>query len=154
MASASQKHRTEILHLEELIKAMDKEVTEGKRQIKSLEQEISYRDNQICRIKADFKTANEETAMKVDDVRDEQNYSLYLNKLSFYFSKYLISTQHSPSNITPVTVLIYIPMSVMHSEDFIINILHCNFIITPFFIDSSAYNTLQAWLPLLIVPMY
>ena len=68
LASSHQKHKTEVLKLEEFIKGLEQDVNEARRHSKAQEQELLKRDDIIARKQAEIKATEEQVASRVEEV--------------------------------------------------------------------------------------
>ena len=68
LASSHQKHKTDVVKLQEQIKMFDGDLSEAKKLIKTLEHELASRDDALSRSQTDLRTTRDEISGKNEEV--------------------------------------------------------------------------------------
>ena len=69
LASSHQKHKTDVIKLQEQIKMFDSDLNEAKKLCKTLENELASRDDALTRSQTDLRSTRDDVANKNEDVR-------------------------------------------------------------------------------------
>jgi chromosome segregation ATPase len=67
-ASSLQKRQLEVSRLDGVVKRLEADLTEVRRQSRSLEQDVSQRDEQLAQLRSELKNLQNENAAKVEEV--------------------------------------------------------------------------------------
>ena len=110
LASSHQRHKTEVLQLQDCVKGFELEIGEHRSVTNRLEHDIASHTNMLSRCQTDLHQSQDDVLTKTEEVGASESHSPHFNffLITITFPRDLCYTRTRESIFTPVLSLVYL----------------------------------------------